>query len=178
MAFEQSLFRPYLGTLIFRILVPTWPQLGPQLGPKINQKSIQEPSKIDPKSHHIFDRFFDRCLVDFWSIFDPKIDQKSIKKRSTNHPNNTSTKNQKTIKNVELSTILATSAMPCWVNKSIKNGPTYIKKHLSNQHPNLDRFWRQLGSILGRFWEPKWGQVGTKLLQNSISKSIKKLITF
>ena len=64
------------------------------------------------------------------------------------------------------------------LRESIKNGPTYIKKHLSNQHPNLDRFWRQLGSILGRFWGPKWGQVGTKLLQNSISKSIKKLITF
>ena len=82
MAFEQSLFRHNFGTFIFRILVPTWPQLGPQLGPKINQKSIQEPSKIDPKSHLIFDRFFDRCLIDFWSIFELKIDPKSFQNRS------------------------------------------------------------------------------------------------
>ena len=68
---------------------------------------------------------------------------------------------------MELSTILATSAMPCWVNKSIKNGPTYIKKHLSNQHPNLDRFWRQLGLILGGFG----GQNGAKSRSPNRSKN-------
>ena len=51
------------------------------------------------------------------------------------------------------------------------------KKHLSNQHSNLHRFWSQLGPILGRFWKPKWGQDGTKSLQKSILESIKKTIT-
>ena len=56
--------------------------------------------------------------------------------------------------------------------------PTSFQEQLSNQHPNLDRFWSQLGSILGGFWEPRWGQVGTKSLQKSIFKSIIKTITF
>ena len=64
------------------------------------------------------------------------------------------------------------------VQNSIKNGPASIKKHLSNQHPNLDRFRNQLGSILGGFGEPSWGQVGTKSLQKSIQKMIKKMIAF
>ena len=72
-------FDVVLELQFFQILVPTWPQLGLQLGPKIALKSIQEPSKTHPKSHPIFDRIFDRFVIDFWSIFDPKIDQKSIK---------------------------------------------------------------------------------------------------
>ena len=68
----------------------------------------------------------------------------------------------------------ATSAMPCRAKKSTKMLPRAFQKHLSNQHPNLHRFWNQLGSILGRFWEPSWSQVGTKLLQKSIPKTMKK----
>ena len=56
--------------------------------------------------------------------------------------------------------------------------PTSIRKQLSNQHSNLDRFWSQLDSILGGFWGPRWGQVGTKSFQKSIFKSIIKMITF
>ena len=56
--------------------------------------------------------------------------------------------------------------------------PRAFPKQLSNQHPNLHRFWSQLGPIWGRFWEPTGGQVGTKSLQNSIPKVIKKMITF
>ena len=56
--------------------------------------------------------------------------------------------------------------------------PTSIRKQLSNQHPNLDRFWSQLDSILGGFGGPRWGQDGTKSLQKSIQKSIEKMITF
>ena len=40
------------------MLVPTWPHFAPQLRPKIAPKPTQEPSQIDAKSHHIFDRFF------------------------------------------------------------------------------------------------------------------------
>ena len=60
----------------------------------------------------------------------------------------------------------------------MKDGPTSIKKHLSNQHPNLHRFWSQLGPILGRFSGPRCGQVGTKSLQKSIFKCIRKMTTF
>ena len=72
----------------------------------------------------------------------------------------------------------ATSAISCCSKKSIKLVPTSIKNQLSNQHPNLHRFWSQLGPIWGWVWEPRWGQVGTKSLQKSIFKTIKKMITF
>ena len=72
----------------------------------------------------------------------------------------------------------APSAMPCRAKKSTKMLPRAFQKHFSNQHPNLHRFWNQLGSILGGFWEPSWSQVGTKSLQKSIFKSIIKMITF
>ena len=70
--------------------------------------------------------------------------------------------------------VFATSAMPCWSNKSTKMVPRALQKQLSNQHPNLHRFWNQLGSILGGFWEPSWSQVVTKSLQKSIQKEINK----
>ena len=103
------LFEHHFGAILRRFGL----QLGPQLGPKIVPKSIQEPSKIAPKSHLIFDRFFDRFLIDFWSIFGPKIDQKSTKNRSTNHPSSTTTKNQKSAKSVIRMALLA--LRPCYV---------------------------------------------------------------
>ena len=53
MAFEQSLFRHHFGTFIFRILVPTWPQLGPQNHQTSTPRAIHNPSKIafDFRSH-------------------------------------------------------------------------------------------------------------------------------
>ena len=74
--------------------------------------------------------------------------------------------------------IIVPSAMFCWVRKSIKINQTCFRKQLPNQCSNLDRFWSQLGSILGGFWVPRWGQVGSKWLQKSIQKTIKKMITF
>ena len=64
---------------------------------------------------------------------------------------------------MELSTILATSAMPCWGKKSIKIHPKSITKQLSNQHPNLHRFWSQLGFIFGGVWGPRWDQIASKI---------------
>ena len=43
-------------------------QLAPQLGAKIHPKSLQEPPKIHPKSHLIFDHFLHRFLIDCWLI--------------------------------------------------------------------------------------------------------------
>ena len=74
--------------------------------------------------------------------------------------------------------VFATSAMPCWGNKSMTKIPRACQKQFSNQHPNLHLIWSQLASILGGFWEPSWSQVGTKSLQKSIQKDIKKMITF
>ena len=62
--------------------------------------------------------------------------------------------------------------------KSFKMVPTSFQKQLSKQHSNLHRFWSQLVSILGAFGVPRWGQVGSKWLQKSIPKTIKKMITF
>ena len=56
--------------------------------------------------------------------------------------------------------------------------PTSFQEQLSNQHPNLHRFGGQLGPILGGFWRPTWGQIGTKSVQKSITKVIIKMITF
>ena len=53
--------------------------------------------------------------------------------------------------------------MPCWSKKSIKIHPKSITKQLSNQHPNLDRFCTQLGSILGGFWRSRWSQIRSKM---------------
>ena len=68
--------------------------------------------------------------------------------------------------------------MPCWGKKSTKINPKSITKQLSNQHPNLHRFWSQLGLIFDGFWRPSWDQIGTKSVQKSITKVIIKMITF
>ena len=128
-----------LGTIIFSILVPTWLQLGPQLGPQIHQKSIQERSKIHPNLHLVVDWFWDRFLIDFWSIFDPQIDQKSIKNQSKHHPNNTTTKKQKCWNFDCFYNIILPSAMLCYLRKSIKIDPTSIREQLSNQCFNFVR---------------------------------------
>lgn len=74
--------------------------------------------------------------------------------------------------------VFATSAMSCYVEKSIKTITASSKKQLSNQHPKLDRFWSQFGSILGRVLGSKMGPSWTNSLQKSIFKSIKKVIAF
>ena len=66
--------------------------------------------------------------------------------------------------------VFATSAMPCWGKNLIKMVPRAFQKQLSNQHPNLHRFWNQLGLILGRFG----GQVGPKLGPNRFTSRSKK----
>ena len=74
--------------------------------------------------------------------------------------------------------ICDTSAMSCCGKTLIKMVPTSFQKQASNQQPNLNRFWSQLGSILEGFGAPSWGQVGTKSLRKSILKLIIKMITF
>ena len=50
------------------------------MGWKINEKSLKIGPKIDPKDVQKIDRFWDRFLIDFWTILGAKIDPKSEKK--------------------------------------------------------------------------------------------------
>ena len=63
--------------------------------------------------------------------------------------------------------IFDTSAMSCCGKKSINIVPTSFQKQPSNQHPNLNRFWSQPGSILGGFrgskLGPSWHQIAPKI---------------
>ena len=154
------------------------PPLGGQVGAKIHQKSFQEPSKPYLNLHLVSDSLLHRILIDFFMIFDPQNNKKTIKNHSTNHPNSTRSKNQKSVFRIGRAIEFVPSAMSCYDEKSIKMVPRSLPKPLSNQHPNLHRFLFQLGSILGGLWEPSWSQVGTKLLQKSIQKVIQKMITF
>ena len=149
-----------------------WLQLGPNLAPKSTPKSTQEPPKIDPKSHLIFDLFFDRFFIDFSSIFDAKINQKSIKNQSQNHPKSTSTKNKKHRFCIVIYSTFVPSAMLCCVQNWRKNDTEILSKTALKSTPNLDRFCTQLGSILGGFWSPRWNQIRSKSLQKSTFKSI------
>ena len=142
------------------------PPLGGQVGAKIHQKSFQEPSKPHLNLHLVSDSLLHRILIDFFMIFDPQNKKKTIKNHSTNHPNSTRSKNQKSVFRIGRASEFVPSAMSCYDEKSIKMVPRSLPKPLSNQHPNLHRFLFQLGSILGGFWEPCWSQVGTKSLQS------------
>ena len=75
-------------------------------------------------------------------------------------------------------TRIGTLATLRWAQNLINIVQDPQKKHPSNQHPNLKRFWSQLGTILGGFGGPRWSRDGSKSLQQSIFKTIKKMITF
>ena len=60
-----TVFDARFGILLSWILVLIWPYLASQLGGQMQPKSLQEPSKMHPKSHLVFDHFFDG----FWLIF-------------------------------------------------------------------------------------------------------------
>ena len=61
--------------------------------------------------------------------------------------------------------------MPCWGKKWIKIHPKSITKQLSNQHPNLHRFWSQLGFIFGRGLGAKMGPNRFKNRSSNPSKN-------
>ena len=87
-----TFFYTRFGIRLCWILVPIWLHLASQLGAKIQPKSLQEPSKMHPKSHLVFDHFLDGFLVDFGWVFDLHIHQKSTKNQSRGQPNNSTTK--------------------------------------------------------------------------------------
>ena len=155
-------------------LAPTWAPTWAQNRSKIVPRALRNPSQIASCFRSLLGSILDRFLVDFrpqnWS----KINQKTINKSFQQHINKKS-KNYK-----KRRTIYDFSHF----------GHAMLSQQINKKRPNIHqktplKSTPQLGSILaptwlhfGRFWEPKWGQVGTKLLQNSIFKSIKKLITF
>ena len=142
-----------------------WSQLGPNLAPKSTPKPIQEPSKIDPKSHLIFDLFFDRFFIDFRCQNEPKIYQKSTPKSSQEHINK---KLKTSILYCNLQYIRALGyVMLC--TKLKKNDTEILSKIALKSTPNLDRFCTQLGSILGGFWSPRWNQIPSNRFKNQPS---------
>ena len=117
------------------------------LGATMASRPLQNGAKMGVRCHlkSIKNRCKKKCH-DFSLIFDRFSTPKSIKHPSKINPKAQQRKYQKSIKNVELSAILATSAMPCWIQKSIKNGP---QKHFKSRL----HFWSNLA--------PNWPQVGT-----------------
>ena len=108
----------------------------------------------------------------------PKIYQKSTKHRSKSQPKQLTYQNRKKyLKTTWFSIVFANSVMLCYVEKSMKMVPRFLQNRLSNHHPSLDRFLTQLGSILKGFGGSFWHQNGTKLVQDSIPKTIKKMNT-
>ena len=58
----------------------------------------------------------------------------------------------------------------------IKNGPKFESRKAKNQDAILDGFLMALGSILGRFGRPSWGQVGSKIDLERVQKRCQKII--
>ena len=102
-------------------------------------------------------------MIDFSSILASQIDQKSTKNQSTNHPNNTRTKNKISRFCIVIYNTFVPSAMLCCVQNSTKNDTEILSKTALKSTPNLDRFCTQLGSILGGFWRSRWSQIRSKM---------------
>ena len=136
-----------------------WSQLGPNLAPKSTPKSTQEPPKIDPKSHLIFDLFFDRFFIDFSSIFDPKINQKSIKNQSQNQPKSPTAKISKIYK--KRRTVYDFSYFGhAMLGQKINKNPSKI------HHKTALKSTPQLASILEPTWLHFWRGLGAKMGPN------------
>ena len=144
-----------------------WFQLGPNLAPKSTPKPTQEPSKIDPKSHLIFDLFFDRFLIDLCSIFDSKIDKKSIKNRSTNHPHNTTTKKSKMSKKhwfLYAFCYFGHLMLGSKINKKrSKINPKTALKSMLQFMSIWEPTWTHFGRVLDVKMGPSWHQIAPKI---------------
>ena len=123
---------------------------------------------------YFFNIVFDTLLDRFWCQLAPnlasKIDQKSIQEPSKIYPKFylvSSTFLNRFL--IDFGSNLGSSNPPFTYEKS-----WFLKIFMILLDCLLDGFWSQLGSILGWFWEPSWHQVGTKSLQKSIWKFIKK----
>ena len=135
--FEKSRFWSVLGALgrvLGAILAPRWPKMAQDpfkersgkiekglLGPKILPKSTKNRAKIDLKSNHFFDRFFDRCLVDFGTNLEaktlPKWSQVGVQKPSKRQ----SSEITKTLKNKRFFKLFGRFEGPKLEPKSIEN---------------------------------------------------------
>ena len=66
----------------------------------------------------------------------------------------------------------------CDIIKINKNRPKIVTKTSLKSTPQLGSIWEPTCLHFGRVWGAKLGQDGTKSLQKSIFKLIKKIITF
>ena len=74
--------------------------------------------------------------------------------------------------------VLGAKLEPRWHQIAPKVDSKKYEKKNQNLDATFDQFLSQLGSILGGFGDPSWGQVDTKSLRKSILKLIIKMITF
>ena len=81
-----------------------------------------------------------------------------------------------------LASILKSPLQGFCAQHGLNMGPTWVPKRLQNRrkidkktHHILDTvfnwFFVDFGRILGGFWKPRWGQVGTKMLSKRPSKT-------
>ena len=151
-----------------------WCHLGPQLGPQIAPRSLQEPSKIHPRSHLIFDLFLDPLLERFganlaptWPPSPPKMGPSWVQTRS---------KLGCWFESCfwsELGTICFLILVPTWPQLGPQLGPKIDLKSIqepSKIHPNLHLVFNW---FLDRFLIDFWSMFDPKIDQKSIKNQSK-----
>ena len=159
---------------------PTWRLQAPQDAsqipprrPKMSQDSfwchfasknlptwLPKSTKIDEKSmpryHPMLTSFFDRFLIDFWSIFRPPEPQKSLKFHLFY-------RYFCKIGLSKLTSIFDPILVPTWLHFPSQNPPKSFQKPIPGGINFLIDFWMDFLSILAPTWDPTWGQVGAML---------------
>ena len=126
----------------------------------VRQSAAKNPPKINPKSIPTCILFSIAFGLIVWLIFV----RFSTPIRSTIHNNSIKTisttqqpKNINVQKTFGFYNMVVPLARLGYVRELIKNDSTASRKQLWNQCSNLDRFWNQLGSVLGWLRGPWWG---------------------
>ena len=145
-------FHHFLDIFLVPHVFRFWCQLGSNLAPKIHLKSVQEPSKNNPKFDHFFDHLLDRFFVRFGANLSPtwlpKPSQNEAKLASKSHPRGKQPKCAKWARGLSESSIFEGSGLSSWS----KNQTKITSKSYLKQDQILNGFWIALGSIFGRFW--------------------------
>ena len=141
----------------------------------MDQKSTKNRSKSQSTPIQNCILFSVALGTDFQWILARFLVPKSSKNYTKISPRIPSTTEHAESKNVKKTICFYSISVPsgilCNVAKSSKIDLTSIKKQLSKQCCKLDRFWNQLGSILGGFWGASWCQNLKKIDLNMYYKN-------
>ena len=143
--FLASVFRCLFQSIFDWFSIPTCLQKPT----KINQKSM-------PRGTPSWTPFFDRFLIDFWSIFRPPEPQKSLKFYWFY-------KYFCKIGLSKLTSIFDPILVPTCLHFPSQNPPKSFQKPSPGAINFLIDFWMDFLSILAPTWDPTWGQVGAML---------------